>query len=597
MIARDNDTRAALNDAARELWRALGLLGEEHTYGSVELAVGDRVICRRNDRLIDVDNGMRGTVRHLDAERVVIDTDSGLVRELPAGYVAEHVEHAYALTGHGMQGGTVEHAVVVASPRDLTAGWSYTALSRARGRDTPLDLRPAARGGARRVRTRKPDRRRRSRGDLLSARAAADARARRRGPRDRPAAGRGPSTTTPRWPRPARSRQSLAQERAALRAEPTPPPPATTARLRELRERIEQLQAQLQALPARELQRIEDLDARALTLTAQHERLAERLCGLPVPRRRLGRVHDPRAAERTNLTSALEAGERELDTVLAQRARLERSLGDPGEIRAERDSLREALAESTREHAADPRRARRPRPARPRRVGSRHFRRAPRGARGSPSLGAGCTRGRALPSELRDGRPGRSDRLAPGRARATTRLGACRSGDRPRRAAARPRYRDRARRRHRDRAVGVAGVARERPSRAGYGVFRRPRPNQEVRQEGRVIRSCKRRAAVARARPRGRPGLLRSRPQHRQKRRPEERRPASTIGRRTSRSPSPQRRPAAPAGNSKRLARTPTRRTTRPATHEGAHHTAKPAVGSRSERRKCSRARRATPGR
>ena len=133
MIARDNDTRAALNSAARELLRALGLLGESHSYGPVELAIGDRVICRRNDRMVDVDNGMRGTVRHLGAYRVVIDTDSGLVRELPAAYVTEHVEHAYALTGHGMQGGTVEAAFVVASPRDLTAGWSYTALSRGRG--------------------------------------------------------------------------------------------------------------------------------------------------------------------------------------------------------------------------------------------------------------------------------------------------------------------------------------------------------------------------------------------------------------------------------------------------------------------------------
>jgi hypothetical protein len=37
------------------------------------------------------------------------------------------------LAGHGMQGATVERAIVVASPPDLTAGWSYTALSRARG--------------------------------------------------------------------------------------------------------------------------------------------------------------------------------------------------------------------------------------------------------------------------------------------------------------------------------------------------------------------------------------------------------------------------------------------------------------------------------
>jgi hypothetical protein len=87
MIARDNDTRAALNHAARELWRALGLLGETCSYGSVEIAVGDRVICRRNDRFIDVDNGMRGTVRHVDGDRVVIDTDSGLVRALPSAYV------------------------------------------------------------------------------------------------------------------------------------------------------------------------------------------------------------------------------------------------------------------------------------------------------------------------------------------------------------------------------------------------------------------------------------------------------------------------------------------------------------------------------
>jgi ATP-dependent exoDNAse (exonuclease V) alpha subunit len=133
MIARDNETRAVLNRAARDLSRAHGLLGEERSYGLVEVAVGDRVICRRNDRLLEVDNGMRGTVRHLEADRVAIDTDSGLVRELPAAYASEHLEHAYSLTGHGMQGGTVETAVVVASPRDLSAGWSYTALSRARG--------------------------------------------------------------------------------------------------------------------------------------------------------------------------------------------------------------------------------------------------------------------------------------------------------------------------------------------------------------------------------------------------------------------------------------------------------------------------------
>ena len=42
MVARENNTREQLNAAARELMRALGLLGEERTYGELRLAVGDR---------------------------------------------------------------------------------------------------------------------------------------------------------------------------------------------------------------------------------------------------------------------------------------------------------------------------------------------------------------------------------------------------------------------------------------------------------------------------------------------------------------------------------------------------------------------------
>ena len=66
MIARDNETRDALNDSSPRALGALGLLGEGRSYGPVSLAAGDRVICRRNDSLLDVDNGTRGTVRHVD---------------------------------------------------------------------------------------------------------------------------------------------------------------------------------------------------------------------------------------------------------------------------------------------------------------------------------------------------------------------------------------------------------------------------------------------------------------------------------------------------------------------------------------------------
>jgi ATP-dependent exoDNAse (exonuclease V) alpha subunit len=133
LIARDGDTRHALNELARAERRERGLLGEEQSYGPVTIAVGDRVICRNNDRDLDVDNGTRGTIRHLADDQVTIETDAHLIRTLPAAYVADHVEHAHALTGHGMQGATVEHAIVLATPHDLSRGWSYTALSRARG--------------------------------------------------------------------------------------------------------------------------------------------------------------------------------------------------------------------------------------------------------------------------------------------------------------------------------------------------------------------------------------------------------------------------------------------------------------------------------
>jgi conjugative relaxase-like TrwC/TraI family protein len=349
MIARENDTRDALNRAARELRRDIGALGTERTYDDLQLAVGDRVICRRNNGELDVDNGMRGTVHHLDSDRVVIETDSGLVRELSSTYAAEHLEHAYALTGHGMQGGTVEAATVVASPHDLTTGWSYTALSRARGHTRlliyedryaeersefaptdqipPIDRAELVARVSRRMLER--DDEHLAIEQLTGAGRADDAEAAR-------------AASSPREPR---------QEQAAAHAQPTPAI-ASTERLRELRDLIQRLHTQVTALPTRQLQRIEDLDARALTLTAQHGQIKQRIDDLPQPRRRLGREQDLNSLERAHLTGALQAADRELDAVLSQRERLARELGDPSEIRAERDGVKSALTQLTREHTA-----------------------------------------------------------------------------------------------------------------------------------------------------------------------------------------------------------------------------------------------------
>jgi chromosome segregation ATPase len=63
---------------------------------------------------------------------VLVRTDAGAQRRLDARYVAEHLQHAYVLTAHTVQGATVEWAGVVGRPEDFTRNWSYTALSRAR---------------------------------------------------------------------------------------------------------------------------------------------------------------------------------------------------------------------------------------------------------------------------------------------------------------------------------------------------------------------------------------------------------------------------------------------------------------------------------
>ncbi|MGO9956418.1 MAG: MobF family relaxase, partial [Solirubrobacteraceae bacterium] len=133
LISRDNQRRERLNELARERLKDRGELGESVQIAGREWAVGDRVIARRNDRGRDLDNGMRATITHVDERNgVTIQADGGGARALDVDYTTHHLEHAYALTGHGMQGGTVQWAAVIGQSGDFTRNWSYTALSRAR---------------------------------------------------------------------------------------------------------------------------------------------------------------------------------------------------------------------------------------------------------------------------------------------------------------------------------------------------------------------------------------------------------------------------------------------------------------------------------
>jgi conjugative relaxase-like TrwC/TraI family protein len=122
-----------LNEAARTILTRAGRLGPDTLEaGERAFRVGDRVLCRRNDRTLGVRNGTRGTVVDLEPSALTLRTDSGQLRSLPLPYAAADLDHAYALTGHAAQGATVEHAFVLLPDHGALREWGYVACSRAR---------------------------------------------------------------------------------------------------------------------------------------------------------------------------------------------------------------------------------------------------------------------------------------------------------------------------------------------------------------------------------------------------------------------------------------------------------------------------------
>lgn len=135
MIAeRRNDVRD-LNDAARQLMHNDNRLGPQHLIaGEREYRVGDRIICRRNEHGLGVTNGTRGTITAIDPTRAeaVIALDGGSCVRLPGTYLADHVRHGYAITGHAAQGATLLRTHVLAPIHGDQAEWAYVTATRAR---------------------------------------------------------------------------------------------------------------------------------------------------------------------------------------------------------------------------------------------------------------------------------------------------------------------------------------------------------------------------------------------------------------------------------------------------------------------------------
>ncbi|MFJ8957341.1 MobF family relaxase [Streptomyces sp. NPDC102381] len=125
LIASDNKSVAELSARIRaDLVRAgkvsedgVVLRTQREEYGGIETkaGVGDVIQMRRNNRQITADNGsdfatnrVVATVTGIsDNGSLMVQLDDGAKMQLPAGYVKEHVELAYASTVYGAQGRTV----------------------------------------------------------------------------------------------------------------------------------------------------------------------------------------------------------------------------------------------------------------------------------------------------------------------------------------------------------------------------------------------------------------------------------------------------------------------------------------------------------
>lgn len=143
MIAQDVATVAELNQRARRDRQAAGHVGGMGVAlaDGLEAAVGDVVVTRCNDRSLRLADGH--WVRNRDRWSVTAVGEDGSMTVLqaggagkvvlPAGYVAEHVELAYASTAYSGQGMTAGTAHALVTPT-MTGEVLYVAATR--GRDS-----------------------------------------------------------------------------------------------------------------------------------------------------------------------------------------------------------------------------------------------------------------------------------------------------------------------------------------------------------------------------------------------------------------------------------------------------------------------------
>lgn len=143
LISPTNQLRKDLNVLAQAELRASGRLrgadvGLTTSEGDV-IHEGEKLILKRNDRGLDVDNGTRATAVGAFFDGLLVEVQGREVL-LPNEYVADYVRLGYAVTIHDSQGATTDHAIVVTPVKNLDSELAYVAASRARKTTTMFVL-------------------------------------------------------------------------------------------------------------------------------------------------------------------------------------------------------------------------------------------------------------------------------------------------------------------------------------------------------------------------------------------------------------------------------------------------------------------------
>ena len=97
-----------------------------------EFASGDRIVFLKNDKQIDVQNGLQGTIEKINPEEKTITVKTDNEQKVTFNYEKyNQFDYSYAITEHKSQGATVEHAVVV-HEGNATKNAVYVAMTRAK---------------------------------------------------------------------------------------------------------------------------------------------------------------------------------------------------------------------------------------------------------------------------------------------------------------------------------------------------------------------------------------------------------------------------------------------------------------------------------